>query len=88
MPIKREITNKVKDGNDKTTKVSYNIKFIDSYRFMSSSISNLIDNLSDGLHNDRCIDSKSCLDYMTIKDEQLIFPCFECKKNYEKDFNK
>ena len=88
MPIKREITNKVKDGNDKTTKVSYNIKFIDSYRFMSSSISNLIDNLSDGLHNDRCIDSKSCLDYMTIKDEQLIFTCFECKKNYEKYFNK
>ena len=25
---------------------------------------------------------------MTTKDEQLIFRCFECKKNYEKDFNK
>ena len=25
---------------------------------------------------------------MTIKDEQLIFSCFECKKNYKKDFNK
>ena len=79
MPIKREITKKDKDGNDKTTKVSYKLKFIDSYRFMSSSISNLVDNLSDGLHNDRCIDCKSCLDYMTIKDEQLIFTCFECK---------
>ena len=25
---------------------------------------------------------------MTSKDEQLIFRCFECKKNYEKYFNK
>ena len=24
---------------------------------------------------------------MTTKDEQLIFWCFRCKKNYEKDFN-
>ena len=55
---------------------------------MSSSLSNLVDNLSEGLHNDRCIDCKSCLDYMTTKDEQLIFRCFECKKNYKKDFNK
>ena len=35
-----------------------------------------------------CIACKSCLDYMTTKDEQLIFRCFRCKKNYEKDFNK
>ena len=25
---------------------------------------------------------------MATKDEQLIFRCFRCKKNYEKDFNK
>ena len=25
---------------------------------------------------------------MTTKDKQLIFRCFECKKNYKKDFNK
>ena len=60
---------------------------------MSSSLSNLVDNLSEGLHNDRCTDCKSCLDYMTTKDEprswtQSIFRCFECKKNYNKDFNK
>ena len=28
------------------------------------------------------------LDYMKNKDEKLIFRCFPCKKNYEKDFNK
>ena len=87
LPIKKEITKKDKNGNDKITKMSYKIKFIDSYRFMSTSLSNLVSNLSEGRHNDRCIDCKSCLDYMTTKDEQLIFRCFMCKKNYEKNFN-
>ena len=86
--IKKEITRKDKDGNGKTTKISYKIKFIDSYGFMSCSLSSLVDNLAEGLHNDRCIDCKSCLDYMTTTDEKLIFRCFECKKNYDKDFNK
>ena len=53
-----------------------------------SSLSSLVDNLSEGLHRDKCIDCKSCLDYMMFKDDQLIFGCFECKKNYKKDFNK
>ena len=69
---------------------------------MSTSPSKLVDNLSEGLHNNRCIDCKSCLNYMKTKDEKLIFRCFSCKKkdeklifrcfsckkNYEKDFNK
>ena len=55
---------------------------------MSISLLNLLSNLSQGLHNDRYIDCKSFLDYMTTKDEQLIFRCFRCKTNYEKDFNK
>ena len=83
IPIKKEIAKK-----DKIIKISYKIKFIDSYRFMSTSLSKLVDNLSEGLHNDKCKDCKSYFDYMTTKDEKLIFRCFSCKKNYEKDFNK
>ena len=88
MPIKKEITRKDRDGNDKTTKISYKIKFIDSFKSMSASLSNLVNNLSDGVHNDKCTDCKSYLDCMIIKDEKLSFRCFECKRNYEKDFNK
>ena len=88
MPIKKKITKKDKDGSDKITKISYKIKFIDSYRFMSCSLSSLVTNLSVGLHNDRCTDCKYCPYYMATKDEKLIFRCFECKKNYKKDFNK
>ena len=55
---------------------------------MSSSLLSLVDNLSEGLHSDKCTDCKYFLDYMITKDNQLIFRCFECKKNYKKDFNK
>ena len=88
LPLKKETTEKNKNDNDKISKISYKIKIIDSCRFMSTSLSNLVSSLSEGLHNDRCIDCKSCFDYMTTKDEQLIFRCFRCKKSYEKNFNK
>ena len=39
VPIKKE------HGNGKTT--TYKLKFIDSYRFMQDSLSNLVDNLSE-----------------------------------------
>ena len=68
--------------------ITCKIKFIYSFRFMSSSLSNLIDNLSDRLHSDKCTDCKSYLDYVSIKDDQLISRCFDCRKNYKKDFNK
>ena len=44
------ITFSVPIKNDKGKE--YKIKFIDSVRSMSSSLSSLVDNLSDGLYND------------------------------------
>ena len=44
--------------------IKYKQKFIDSFRFMLSSLSNLVDNLSEGLHNDKCTNCKSCLNYV------------------------
>ena len=80
IPIKKEL------DNGKT--IIYKIKFIDSFRFISNSLSSLVDTLSEGIHNDKCTDCKSCLDYMITKDDKLIFRCFECKRNYEKNLNK
>ena len=55
---------------------------------MSTSLSNLVNNLPEGVHNDKCTYCKSYVDHMTTKDEQLSFRCFMCKKSYEKYFNK
>ena len=80
MPIKEEL------DNGKSVKCK--IKLIDSFRFMSSPLSVLVDNLSEGFYNDQFTNCISCLDYMSVKDDQLIFSCFDCKKNYKDDFNK
>ena len=50
VPIKKEL--------DNSKSIAYKIKFIDSFRFMSNSLSNLADNLSEGLHSDKCTDCK------------------------------
>ena len=55
---------------------------------MLISLSSLVDNLSDGFHYNKCIYCKSSLDYVITRDDQLMLRCFECKKNYQKDFNK
>ena len=55
---------------------------------MSTSLSKLVDNLSEGLHNNKCLNCESCLDYIKTKNEKLILKCFICKQNYEKDFKK
>ena len=72
VPVKKEIKNK-----NKITEITYKINFIDSFRFMSTSLSKLVDNLSEGLHNNRSVDCKSCLEYMKTKNEKLILRCFK-----------
>ena len=75
VPLKKEIKNK-----KKIIEITHKIQFIDSHRFMSTSLSKLVDNLSEGLHSNRCVDCKSCLDYMKSKDGKHFFRCFNCKK--------
>ena len=62
VPIKKEL--------DNGKSVTYKIKLIDSFRFVSRSLSNLVNNLTERIHNDKCIDCKSCLDYYSVKDDQ------------------
>ena len=40
------------------------------------------------IHNNKCVDCKSCLDYIKTNNERLIFECFNCKQRYRKKFNK
>ena len=44
VPTEKEVTKVDKDGNESVVTISYKIKFIDSARFMASSLSNLAGN--------------------------------------------
>ena len=81
LPIKKRIENK-------DMKITYKIKFIDSFKFMATSLSKLVDNLTEGIHSDKCMNCKSDISYMKVIDETLIFRCFSCKRNYKKEINK
>ena len=69
-----------------TFSVRIKIKFIDSFRFMATSLSKLVENLTDNIHNDKCI--KSNLFFVRAVNEKLIFKCIDYEKEYEKEFNK
>ena len=55
---------------------------------MATSLSKLVDNLTDNIHNDKCIKCKSNLCFVRAINEKLIFKCIDCEKEYEKDYNK
>ena len=79
VPLKKKIENKY-------IEINYKIKFIDSCRFMSSSLPKLVGNLSEGIHNNKCFDCKSNLDYVRItKNKKLFLKCFNYNIYYKKN---
>ena len=63
------ISKELDNGKASTCK----LKFIDSFRFMSTSLSSLVDNLSEKIHSDKSKYCKFELDYMSIENNKLIF---------------
>ena len=56
---------------------------------MSLSLSKLADNLSEGIHSNKCSNCKSNLDYIRItKNKKLLLKCFNCNTYHKKKFNK
>ena len=55
---------------------------------MATSLSKLVDNLTENIHNDKCIKCMSNLCFVNAMNETLTFECVDCKKEYKKDFNK
>ena len=78
VPIKKE--------GDNGKKVSYKLRFIDSFRFMSTSLSELADNMSRIFTSIEC---KSCIEKIEInseccfaglKNNRSIYKCKKCKE--------
>ena len=77
--------------NDKT--ITHKLKFIDSFRFMSTSLSELVDNMS-GIFSS--IEFKSCIEeikinleccFVGLKNNRLIYRCKEYKEEWKRPTN-
>ena len=76
--------------NDKT--VTYKIKLVDSFRFMPSKLSNLVDDLSEINNKDckTCIerrDIKSECEFIELKNNRLNYRCKQCNGTSNKSIN-
>ena len=85
VPIKKEC--------DNSKKIAYKLKFIDNFRFMSSSLSDLIDDMSRIFNSIEC---KSCIEkikinlefcFVGLKNNRLIYRCKECKEEWKRPIN-
>ena len=52
--IEKQVTRIDKNGEEVTKNVCCILQFIDSARFMTSSLSNLVNNVSEGTHKIKC----------------------------------
>ena len=85
MPVKEEC------GDSQT--ISCKLRFIDSFRFMSTTLSELVNNMS-GISN--TIECKSCTEkikinseccFVGLKNNRLIYRCKECKEEWKRLIN-
>ena len=58
------------------------VKRIGSARFMATSLSNLVDNLTEGIHKIKCKDCDCFLEYDSVKENSVKYKCLPCNKDY------
>ena len=81
VPIEKVIKKIDRDDNEGITTVFYKIKFIDSARFMTSSLSNLVDNLAKWIHKIKYKDCNCFCEYEGVNDNLIKYKCLSHNKN-------
>ena len=101
--MEKEVTKIDKDREEITRNISYKLQFINSARVMASSLLNLVDNLSEGIHKIKCKfghDDKNLklaelninistvfFEYTNFRDNLIEYKCLCCSKNYQNKFD-
>ena len=55
---------------------------------MATSLSNLVDNITEGIHKIKCKDYYCFLEYESAKDNLIRYKCLSCNKDYLKKLMK
>ena len=85
VPIEKEVTRIDKNGEEITKNISYILQFIDSARFMASSLSNLVNNLSERIHKIKCKYENNDRKCETCGIKYKYCNCFLEYKNFKDD---
>ena len=80
----------IKKKCDHGKTITRKLRFIDSFRVMLASLSDLVDNMSGIFNSIKCIEwmgrekinSEFC--FVGLKNNRLIYTCRECKKDWER----
>ena len=94
VPAKKEVNNDTGSDGKKKKTITYKLKFIDSFRFMPTSLSKLIDITSGIFNSIECkssiekikINSECC--FVGLKNNRLIYKCKEYKEEWKRPLNK
>ena len=102
VPVEKEVTRVDINGDEVTKNISNILQFMDSTRFMASSLSNLVNNFAEEIHKIKCKyehNDKKCescrvkhkyrdcfLEYTNFKDDLIEYKCLCCNKNYQQKF--
>ena len=77
----------IKKQYDEDKAITHKLRFIDSFKFMSASLSDLVDNMSGVFNSIECtekvkINSECC--FVGLKSTRLIYRCREFKKEWKR----
>ena len=79
---KKKLQKRDKTGNENVITISYKIKFIDSARFMATSLSNHVDNLTEGIHRIKCKYFDCFLEYESVKENSIKYKYLSFNEHY------
>ena len=79
---KKKLQKRDKTGNENVITTSYKIKFIDSARFMATSLSNHVDNLTEGIHRIKCKYFDCFLEYESVKENSIKYKYLSFNEHY------
>ena len=82
IPIEIEVVQIDKDGNESIVTIFYKIKSIDSVRFLEASLSNLVDNFTEGIHKIKCKYCVLFIEYESVKVNSIRYKWLFCNKDY------
>ena len=82
VPIEKKLKKIDKDGNESVAAISYKIKLTDSERFMANLLSNLVDNLAEGIHKIKWKDCDCFLEHESVKNHLIKYEYKSFNKDY------